>query len=136
MEEIVSIPTKIESFNGHKIKAISCGAYYSMALTKSGLVYEWGYNRNREIGITNSIQNIRIFTPQIIEINGLNVKEICCGYDCTLLLSYEGYIYHLINNESELLEGLIKLNSEIKFIEIAAHSLHELSAALSENDIF
>lgn len=33
-----------------KIITVSCGYYFSMALTESGRVYSWGYNANGELG--------------------------------------------------------------------------------------
>jgi alpha-tubulin suppressor-like RCC1 family protein len=37
-----SLPKKVEGFSKGKVTAISCGEYYSMALTENGRVYSWG----------------------------------------------------------------------------------------------
>lgn len=37
-----------------KVKQISCGAVFSVALTSSGEVYAWGSNNNGQIGIGES----------------------------------------------------------------------------------
>ncbi len=89
----MSIPTKLESFNGEKVKAISSGPDHSMALTESGHLFAWGCNRFGHKKLVISRRGFHYFSPQIIEIKGINIKTIIWEYDYSLLLSYEESIY-------------------------------------------
>jgi alpha-tubulin suppressor-like RCC1 family protein len=45
-----SILNRVHGFNNEKIVIISCGLWYSMALTESGRVYSWGNNSSGQLG--------------------------------------------------------------------------------------
>ncbi len=47
-------PFELNAFKCEKVKGISCGAYHSITLMKSGQVYSWGKNDNGQLGIGNT----------------------------------------------------------------------------------
>lgn len=49
----LNIPTPIQKLKGIKISKISCGEAHSLALTKDGLVYGWGFTSNGQLGFGN-----------------------------------------------------------------------------------
>jgi hypothetical protein len=122
---------KLKSFNSpscenDKIKMISCSDEHSLALTQSGYVFGWGSNWAGQLGA--DVGHSR--EPIIIELNDLKIQKISCGYAYSLLLSCDGDIYALGQNVSgEVRNGTrerqrfpIKLELNIKFIDIASHS--------------
>ncbi len=53
------------SFENEKIVMISCGAWHSLALTKSGRIFGWGSNRYGQLGVDVMDSS----EPIIIELN-------------------------------------------------------------------
>jgi hypothetical protein len=142
-------PIRVDEFNGEKVKAISCGLWHSMALTKSGRVFSWGNNAWGQLGIENSEEeHISEFSnsPKLIKLDeNIIIERISCGSEHSLLLSREGHIYGFgrnefrqlgTNTEKEIQLRPIKLIYSQKFIEIASHCTHFFSAALSNNDLY
>jgi RCC1 and BTB domain-containing protein len=133
---IKSMPTKLKALNDIKIKMISCGFNHSMALTENGCVYSWGFNEFGQLGIGNTKDsNI----PKQIEIKDIIIDKITCGAIHSLLLTNNGVIYAFGGNfRSQIGNGMkgdietpIKLNHEMRFIDIASHWRAWISIAQS-----
>jgi hypothetical protein len=95
-------------------------------------VYGWGDNRDNQLGLDN---NICIYEPQLL-VKDVKFIKISCGSNHSLLLSESGIIYSFgRNNFGQLGSGEKSDTSAIikftKFIDIAAHSHHNISAGLS-----
>jgi alpha-tubulin suppressor-like RCC1 family protein len=84
------IPIKINIGNGaYKAESIACGFEFSMVIVEPGIVYGWGWNKNRQIGLGNTITQL---TPVLVP--GLyGIKAIICGSHHTLALSGEGLLF-------------------------------------------
>jgi alpha-tubulin suppressor-like RCC1 family protein len=126
-------PRKLNISN-EKVKAVSCGAGHSLALTENGHVYSWGRNWCGQLG--NSIIDYTE-TPTCVRINAF-IEKICCGWNHTMLLTSEGYIYEFgmqSDNGSRLDKKPVpvKLEHNEKFIDIGAHHSRGISMAVSEN---
>jgi alpha-tubulin suppressor-like RCC1 family protein len=151
---------KVE-FNGEKVKAISCGSEHSMALTENGAVFSWGNNCFGQLGVGDYEKKEK---PKLVLLNDIIIEKISCGKNHSLLLSRDGDIYGFgdnscgqlgmkdrqnaeipikINNFSEIETEISEMGSketksfrENKFIDIATHSLHNISIALSVNGTY
>jgi alpha-tubulin suppressor-like RCC1 family protein len=152
---------KSNAFNGEKVKAISCGFRHALALTESGCVYSWGYNRFGQLGVgDNEYREI----PTLVLLNDIIIEKISCGENHSLLLSRDGDIYafgekiweqsvtknkefktipikmnnltHIQTKKEKIESSQTKSFRENKFIDIATHSLNHISIALSVNGIY
>lgn len=47
----VLAPSKIEALQGVTLKKVACGAQFSVALSKDGLVYTWGQGRKNYFSV-------------------------------------------------------------------------------------
>jgi alpha-tubulin suppressor-like RCC1 family protein len=143
------------AFNGEKVKAISCGFTHCLALTESGCVYSWGRNPLKKSSFgAESCRKI----PTLVILNNIIIDKISCGKFHTLLLSRDGdiYAFEMAEENDEFESTPIKINSltdirtknektessqtksfrENKFIDIATHSLNDISIALSVNGVY
>jgi alpha-tubulin suppressor-like RCC1 family protein len=136
---VVLSPIKVNGFNSEKVKSISCGEHHSLALTTNGHVFFWGYLGEKHDYLTTE-EHRECSEPKVIFEYVLFEKISCGQYHC-LLLSKDKNIYGFgLNNWAQLGLGFsgqfepspIQLNFSSKMIDIAAHPLHNLSAALSE----
>jgi alpha-tubulin suppressor-like RCC1 family protein len=136
------IPNKVNGFDGNKVKAISCGAFFSTALTENGRAYVWGHLGN--ISAMTPEDKQRSHTPkQIVFFKDNLIEKISCGYDHCLFLTTDKTIYAYGRNdlgqlgnkdiEESDIPVYLKDFHGIKFKEIATHPQEKLSAALSEN---
>jgi hypothetical protein len=114
-----------EFYDG-KIKSISCGKLYSMALTDRGRVFIWGYfNANNQFK-----------TPEIITLGyEIEIDQLVCSKIQNIFLSKNGNIYIMgydSDNESEPR----MLDTPTKFTDIESYANYDFSAALSEEGIY
>jgi ankyrin repeat protein len=143
------------AFNGEKVKAISCGFTHLLALTETGCVYSWGHNPFGKSSFgAESYREI----PTLVILNDIIIDKISCGQRHSLLLSRDGdiYAFEMVTKNKEFQTTPIKINNlidirtknektessqtksfrENKFIDIATHSLNNISIALSVNGIY
>jgi hypothetical protein len=127
-----SIPIKVNGFK-EKVIMISCGGLHSMALTESGRVFSWGRNDCGHLGHNNQNNSNE---PTIVSLSyEIRIEKISCGFRHSLLLSQNGDIYWFGNNvyEGQITPKKLKIN-ENQFIDIASHSHHFISTALTDNE--
>jgi alpha-tubulin suppressor-like RCC1 family protein len=124
-DECHSIPHKMNDSMSEKFKSVSCGEYYSIALSIDGRVFCCG---TRD-GITSENR------LKQIEMNGLIVEKISCGSTHSLLLSNDANIYDL--DEYNKTRPLVtEPNHSKKFCDIAMHCCHDFFAALSNDGLY
>jgi alpha-tubulin suppressor-like RCC1 family protein len=131
-----SIPIKLNHFNNHKVIQISCGDFHSMALTESGRVFSWGWNKFGQLGLNNN--NERVNKPSIVSLsNQIAINKISCGRGHSLLLSQNGDIYWFGYNgiEIQITPKKLTINSN-KSIDIASHYNYDICVALMEDWIY
>jgi hypothetical protein len=139
-EKVQTIPSKIDSFNNKKIKAIACGGNHSFALTESNEVYSWGNNKYGQLGYGN-YKDSNSPTRVLIE---FPIEKICCGRFHSILLSKEGDVYTFEDNFSYKnsningteQSGIVKFKISEKIQDIAAHPLYNDSFSVTVNDIY
>lgn len=96
------------------IKDISCGSEHSILLTEKGKVYVCGNNYNGQLGIGNN-NNVYSFL-NVNSLNNIKIIQIACGWNHSLILSDEGYVYSCgCNVSGELGIGDCEYNSRYNF---------------------
>jgi alpha-tubulin suppressor-like RCC1 family protein len=132
------IPVNLNGFRDEKVIMISCGAYHSIALTKSGRVFSWGCNEFGQLGHNSLLSLLRNSEnkPKFIEIKN-NFIKISCGRHQSLLLSHEGKIYAFGSSKfGQIGNGVRRRRNSTfkikKLIDIATHPLKHISVALSD----
>ena len=80
---------------GTDFRSVAAGANTSIAITRAGQLFGWGYNGDGQLGI--GLETLFQTTPIAVSTNGLPINttfsSIAVGYDHTLALSSEGLIY-------------------------------------------
>ena len=89
---------KIE-FNNYKteIVQIACGYNFAMLLTKSGIIYAMGNNKNNILGLSHSDGDF-IYEPQHVSAITDKVIQVKCGFKHTVCISSIGKVYTWGNN--------------------------------------
>jgi alpha-tubulin suppressor-like RCC1 family protein len=117
----------------HKhIVYIKCGAFHSLALTRSGEVYAWGFNESGQIA-NESFENQLI--PIIVNhFDGQHIKQISCGCLHSMALTENGQVFNwgdnrfgqlgVGNNENSNTPKLIRIETPIK--KISCSYFHNL----------
>ena len=91
---------KIE-FNNSKteIAQIACGYNFAMLLTKSGIIYAMGNNKNNILGLSyNNNNNDFIYEPQHVSTITDKIIQIKCGFKHTVCISSAGKVFTWGNN--------------------------------------
>jgi alpha-tubulin suppressor-like RCC1 family protein len=130
-ERYFTSPQKINVLDKESIVSISCGGEHSLALSKSGNVFNWGFNAGK-------------VPKMIVTENNIIVQKIICGRDHSLLLSNEGFVYAFGRNRfGQLGEGSevfrtkpTKINDSNKFCDIVSHFSYNASFAKSVDDVY
>ncbi|XP_064615114.1 RCC1 and BTB domain-containing protein 1-like isoform X2 [Liolophura sinensis] len=132
-------PRKVTAIIGtRKATSVACGQTSSMALMDNGEVYGWGYNGNGQLGLGSNVNQ-----PNPCKVQALSnviVTQIVCGYAHTLALTDEGWLFSWgANSYGQLGTGnkanLVspnRINSEERFVEIAASHYSHISAGLTQ----
>ena len=84
-------PTLIQTLVNHKIVAIYCGQYHSLAISAQGTLYSWGWGVHGQLG-HGSAENV--FVPK--KVKALKTKKIVSavgGYSHSLALDSNGIVY-------------------------------------------
>lgn len=82
-------PVKVVFDNNVKIKAVSAGKDYSLALDTNGNVWGWGKNTYYEIGQVNQT---KVLKPRMITKN-VNIVNISAGANTSVMIADDGTIY-------------------------------------------
>jgi alpha-tubulin suppressor-like RCC1 family protein len=89
-------PTLIRSLQEVKVTKISCGEAHSLALSKEGIVFGWGFTSNGQLGLGfcedsfepgQGMQRCRIPEPVIIPNGGNTIIDIQCGKTFSLFIT-------------------------------------------------
>jgi hypothetical protein len=125
-EEYQLTPFKLSEF-ASIVKLISCGCELSMAQTVEDIIYVWGFY------YSNFPIQLKI---------GAKIDKMSCGSNYCLFLSTDGELHLFGENNYGQTDGqtedfdaqfkLTKLDSQIKFKNIASHSLSNVMAAQSK----
>jgi len=103
--------TEISTLNGLNIVHANIGEYHSLFLSKDGLVYGCGYNNYNQIGRESTFNNYVVLPQQITEFKDYEgnlislptIVKIYAGYEVSLFLDSNGYVYGCGKKKSGLL---------------------------------
>ena len=128
----IAFPTKVDLLHGKIIKHIACGGEFTIAVTSKMQIYTWGRGTSGQLGHGD---NISISFPKQIAFfrsNPIDIIQVACTYEYTLLLSKKGNIIIfgsgiLGNNKKfDCLSLPTKLDNVDYAVEIACGHSHSL----------
>jgi hypothetical protein len=88
--------------------AVFTGAYHSVALTRDGRAYVWGWNTMGQLGLGPLFAEPVLTSPEPARFflaggPALAVTEVACGYDYTIVRTASGRLYGFgSNSEGQL----------------------------------
>ncbi len=143
------VPVKVNLPAGTKVTAIAAGGYDSLALTASGTVFAWGYNKDGELGdggTANSGVPVKVKLPAGTKVTAISAGGSLTGVGVTvagpahsLALTESGAVFAWgYNKDGELGDGntassevpvKVKLPAGTKVTVIAAGELHSLAVS-------
>ncbi|GAB1292151.1 E3 ubiquitin-protein ligase HERC2 [Apodemus speciosus] len=92
-----NIPQNIERLNGQGVCQIECGAQFSLALTKSGVVWTWGKGDYFRLGHGS---DVHVRKPQVVEgLRGKKIVHVAVGALHCLAVTDSGQVYAWGDND-------------------------------------
>lgn len=95
------VPELIEGLNEEIIVQVKMGWKFSLALTKSGKVYSWGWNNSGQLGHGDIVE--KHIPEQIKALDGEKIVQIGVGYFYCFALSESGRVYSWGSNKNGIL---------------------------------
>eukprot|EP01029_Cantina_marsupialis_P007445 TRINITY_DN18269_c0_g2_i1.p1 TRINITY_DN18269_c0_g2~~TRINITY_DN18269_c0_g2_i1.p1 ORF type:complete len:1058 (-),score=253.66 TRINITY_DN18269_c0_g2_i1:105-3278(-) len=89
-DEELNAPVLVKSLTPFQIMDIASGSGHNMAITVSGSVLAWGWNKYGQLGINEHTDVVS--TPTVVDAPE-PMKKVCCGQQHSLLLSKSGKVY-------------------------------------------
>ena len=105
------LPRCLPGLNHIVVRSLSCGAYHTALLDEHGIAFTFGSNEKGQLGIGSlplSVSEKIIREPQRIELQcsskrfdrDSQIRQCCCGFDFTILLSCDGTVLCFGNGDS------------------------------------
>ncbi|XP_076870833.1 LOW QUALITY PROTEIN: E3 ubiquitin-protein ligase HERC2 [Brachyhypopomus gauderio] len=92
-----NVPQNIERLNGQSVCQIECGAQFSLALTKSGVVWTWGKGDYFRLGHGT---DVHVRKPQMVEgLRGKKIIHVAVGALHCLAVTDAGQVYAWGDND-------------------------------------
>lgn len=107
-----SLPVFIEAFENVFIEKIESGTNHSVAISKDGKAYGWGWNEFYQLGLADKSNQLR---PVVIKVYQHSIESVVCSQVHTLFLTREGSMF-VTNKDSATLQ-LVQTDANI--IQIA-----------------
>uniref|UniRef100_A0A671LU18 Probable E3 ubiquitin-protein ligase HERC4 n=1 Tax=Sinocyclocheilus anshuiensis TaxID=1608454 RepID=A0A671LU18_9TELE len=133
-------PEQVMSLDAQNIVSVSCGAAHTLALNDKGQVFAWGLGSDRQLGLSNIEDCIRI--PRTVKsLSELHIAQVACGY-CHSLALARGQIFSWGQNKyGQLGLGMqgasvsspqvIQSLQGVPFAQISAGGAHSFGLTLS-----
>lgn len=91
--EVTSQPKLVEALDGIPIEEVVAGGWHSLALSKDGDVYAWGWNESGQLGINKLLIPLTA-TPTVIIIDEVkNWSAVAAGSRHSMAVSSDGSLY-------------------------------------------
>ena len=97
------VPRVVESLAGVHVVSVACGSEHSVAAARGGAVWAWGRNIHGQLGNMEHPLHLRppayprqlspvlmVFQPAV---SGLEVQQVACGRDHTVILFEDGQVW-------------------------------------------
>ena len=138
-----AVPANVEKLNGMGIIQIECGAQFSLALSKTGVVWTWGKGDYFRLG-HGADQHVR--KPTIVEsLRGKKIIHVAVGALHCLAVTDTGHVYAwgdndhgqqgsgstTVNKKPALVHGL----DTVKVSRVACGSSHSICWTIQDNHI-
>ncbi|CAK9110743.1 Ultraviolet-B receptor UVR8 (Protein UV-B RESISTANCE 8) (RCC1 domain-containing protein UVR8) [Durusdinium trenchii] len=81
-----------EEVDAFDVVELSCSTTHCFARTAGGHIYGWGSNSYGELGFADDSQSY-FWVPKELMIPGKNIKQVCCGQEFTLAITFTGEIW-------------------------------------------
>eukprot|EP00913_Durusdinium_trenchii_P030326 g28408.t2 len=81
-----------EEVDAFDVVELSCPTTHCFARTAGGHIYGWGSNSYGELGFADDSQSY-FWVPKELMIPGKNIKQVCCGQEFTLAITFTGEIW-------------------------------------------
>ncbi|XP_041128227.1 E3 ubiquitin-protein ligase HERC2-like isoform X2 [Polyodon spathula] len=92
-----NVPQNIERLNGQGVCQIECGAQFSLALTKTGVVWTWGKGDYFRLGHGT---DVHVRKPQVVEgLRGKKIVHVAVGALHCLAVTETGQVYAWGDND-------------------------------------
>jgi len=91
-----NIPTQIQMPSGIKAKQSACGDVFSIIIDTNDHAWSFGSNRYGQLGVKNSGIGIHRSIP--IKIPNINVEQISCGGNHSIIMDMNGDVWSFGNN--------------------------------------
>ncbi|KAF2553300.1 hypothetical protein F2Q68_00036858 [Brassica cretica] len=85
----LSVPSKVKALTV-PVASVSCGGFFTMALTQEGQLWNWGANSNYELGRGDNLGGWEPIPVPSLE--GVRITQIACGGYHSLALTEEGKV--------------------------------------------
>ena len=118
----------------YKIVDVSCGKFFTVALTENGKVFTWGAGREYGLGHGNR-ENCKQPT-QVKALDGVFIKKIICGRNFVLCLDKDGNLYSWGNNDygqlgigvnDKFCHSPVKIRGITDVVDVACGDFHVLA---------
>ncbi|XP_033108353.1 probable E3 ubiquitin-protein ligase HERC4 isoform X2 [Anneissia japonica] len=90
-KRVFSDPTELRCLNGLAFKQITCGGRHSFALTFSGTIFGWGYNKSGQLGLND--RKDRFAPTHLKSLRSQHVKYMACGENHSVMLTSNGGVF-------------------------------------------
>ncbi|XP_019343662.1 probable E3 ubiquitin-protein ligase HERC6 isoform X5 [Alligator mississippiensis] len=96
-----AIPQQVVSLNGIPLAQVAAGGAHSFALSLSGVVYGWGRNSARQLGLSQANTKEQVFKPwSVAALKSIGVIYIGCGDEHTAVLTQDGSVFTFGDNSA------------------------------------
>ncbi|XP_067413265.1 probable E3 ubiquitin-protein ligase HERC6 [Emydura macquarii macquarii] len=87
-------PQHVTSLNGIPLAQVAAGGTHSFALSLSGVVYGWGRNNARQLGLNHANIKEKVFKPySVAALKTIGVIYVSCGDEHTAVLTQDGSVF-------------------------------------------
>uniref|UniRef100_A0A8D8QDU4 E3 ISG15--protein ligase Herc6 n=1 Tax=Cacopsylla melanoneura TaxID=428564 RepID=A0A8D8QDU4_9HEMI len=111
-------PREVHALSGLGVVQVAAGGWHSVARTREGILYAWGWNNSGQLGIEDKLDQVLydphpVSWPEDIDPNekdidyqGVKIIDIACGARHTLALGEDGSVWGCGWNEYGQLGGI------------------------------
>uniref|UniRef100_A0A8C4WEF0 HECT and RLD domain containing E3 ubiquitin protein ligase family member 6 n=1 Tax=Gopherus evgoodei TaxID=1825980 RepID=A0A8C4WEF0_9SAUR len=87
-------PQHVTSLSGIPVAQVAAGGGHTFALSLSGVVYGWGRNNARQLGLSHANRREQVFKPYAVAaLTTIDVVYISCGDEHTAVLTQDGSVF-------------------------------------------